>query len=249
MPCFMAHQPAGVQIYLATSFVFTMFQSSALRNDSMRALIGLPKMEAQQKVGAVTKEFMDIKEFENEAREARGQGELLGEHGVLQPGWESSVPGTSRPSTITGSAREKRRAYSIESDKAQEELSSPGSSSLLKFRSPSLEVPGDSIAITGTGSSSVGCGILTNLPQDGSSVVDANVVSRKAVTQKPEHGADYGEFMPFVAESDIEAANRGELPQKPVMFAKPEDRSDKDSILSLGKIAKKKRKRKGRKKK
>ena len=72
MPCFMAHQPAGVQIYLATSFVFTMFQSAALRNDNIRAFFGLPSLDVQrqQKIGAVTKEFVDIKEFEKEAKEA-----------------------------------------------------------------------------------------------------------------------------------------------------------------------------------
>ena len=47
----------------------------------------------------------------------------------------------------------------------------------------------------------------------------------------------------------IEAANRGEMPQEPVTFAKPDDRSaDKDSPLKLGKLIKKKKKRKGRKK-
>jgi len=48
----------------------------------------------------------------------------------------------------------------------------------------------------------------------------------------------------------IEAANRGEMPQEPVTFAKPDDRSDnKDSPLKLGsKLMKKKKKRKGRKK-
>ena len=94
-----------MQIYLATSFVFTMFQSAALRNDNIRDFFGLSSLDVQrqQKIGAVTKEFVDIKEFEKEAKEARGEGDLLGEHGVLQPGWESTIPGTSRPSTIVGS--------------------------------------------------------------------------------------------------------------------------------------------------
>ena len=242
MPCFMAHQPAGVQIYLATSFVFTMFQSAALRNDSIRAIVGLPKKDAQPKEGVVTKEFVGIKEFEQKAREARGEGELLGEHGVLQPGWEITVPGTSRPSTIAGSANGNRRT--LESLKARDGPSTSDPASLRKLWSPSLEVLDDSIAVASVAkSTSAGSGVLM---KEGSSLTDSNV---KALPQKSGHKADDEEYMHVVDEADIEAANRGELPQKPITFANPDDRSDKNSNLRLGNITKKKRKRKGRKKK
>lgn len=241
MPCFMAHQPAGVQIYLATSFVFTMLQSAALRNDNIRAIIGLPKKDAQPKEGAVTKEFVGIKKFEEKAREARGEGELLGEHGVLQPGWEITVPGTFRPSTIAGSAE--RSGKTLRSDKARDGPSSSDPARLRKFVSPTLEVSDDSIAVTSGGRNKSGHGVLMN---KGSSVVDGiSLVAREPLPQKSNHRADDEEYMPFVYESDIEAANRGELPKEPVTFANTDNRSDKNSNLRLA--TKKSRKRKGRK--
>jgi len=236
MPCFMAHQPAGVQIYLATSFVFTMFQSAALRNDNIRAFFGLPSLDVQrqQKIGAVTKEFVDIKEFEKEAKEARGEGDLLGEHGVLQPGWESTIPGTSRPSTIVGSTggSGSGSAYSMEPGK----LTGSDPARLRELWSPSLEVSGSSTANTTSSTSAdsaAGSGVL-----------------RKSRMEKTFDQTAEDEEKAFLSEvAVIEAANRGEMPQEPVTFAKPDDRSaDKDSPLKLGKLIKKKKKRKGRKK-
>ena len=236
MPCFMAHQPAGVQIYLATSFVFTMFQSAALRNDNIRAFFGLPSLDVQrqQKIGAVTKEFVDIKEFEKEAKEARGEGDLLGEHGVLQPGWESTIPGTSRPSTIVGSTggSGSGSAYLMEPGK----LTGSDPARLRELWSPSLEVSGSSTANTTSSTSAdsaAGSGVLRKSPLE------------KTFDQTAED-----EEKAFLSEvAAIEAANRGEMPQEPVTFAKPDDRSaDKDSPLKLGKLIKKKKKRKGRKK-
>lgn len=42
MPCITATSPAGVQIYLLTSFIFTLFQGAALRHNPIRKYIGLP---------------------------------------------------------------------------------------------------------------------------------------------------------------------------------------------------------------
>ena len=237
MPCFMAHQPAGVQIYLATSFIFTMFQSAALRNDSIRAGIGLPKKDAQPKEGTVTKEFVGIKKFEKEARKARGEGELLGEHGVLLPGWETTVPGTSRPSTIAGSPKG--------GGKARDGPPSSDPARLRKFWSPTLEVSGDSIAVTSGSVHKSGHGVLMN---KGSSVVDGScLVTRKPLPQESNHGAEDDEaYMPFVDESDIEAANRGELPKEPVTFANADNRSDKISSNLRLSTRKRKGKRKGK---
>ena len=87
MPCFMAHQPAGIQIYLATSFVFTMLQSAALRNDSFRSLVGLTPKDVKPPAPKTATEFMNLKKFEQEAKEERGEGgEVLGADGVLAPG-------------------------------------------------------------------------------------------------------------------------------------------------------------------
>ena len=242
MPCFMAHQPAGVQIYLATSFVFTMFQSAALRNDNIRAIIGLPKKDAQPKEGAVTKEFVGIKKFEEKAREARGKGKLLGEHGVLQPGWETTVPGTFRSSSIAGSAEGSGKT--LGSDKARDGRLSSDPARLRKFWSPTLEVSDDSIAVSSSARNKSGHGVLMN---KGSSVMDGSLVTHKPLPQESDHRADDDEeYMPFVDESDIEAANRGELPKEPVTFANDDNPIDKNSNLRLG--TKKNRKRKGKRK-
>ena len=44
MPCFASHNPAGMQIYLCTSFMFTTVQSVALRNERFRLMVGLPSL-------------------------------------------------------------------------------------------------------------------------------------------------------------------------------------------------------------
>eukprot|EP00555_Chaetoceros_dichaeta_P011062 CAMPEP_0198268300 /NCGR_PEP_ID=MMETSP1447-20131203/36603_1 /TAXON_ID=420782 /ORGANISM="Chaetoceros dichaeta, Strain CCMP1751" /LENGTH=433 /DNA_ID=CAMNT_0043959261 /DNA_START=271 /DNA_END=1572 /DNA_ORIENTATION=+ len=99
MPCFMSHSPAGVQIYLMTSFVFTLFQGMALRNDPIRDIIGLPAMGAPLPESKFAKEFIALKELEKQAADARGNGPVLG-IGVLAAGFETSFAGINRPSTI-----------------------------------------------------------------------------------------------------------------------------------------------------
>jgi membrane protein insertase Oxa1/YidC/SpoIIIJ len=99
MPCFTSQLPAGMQIYVATSFCFTMAQSAALRNDSCRAIVGLPSMLAKPVEGKYSKQLIELKKLELKAKEIRGDGPLLGK-GVLVHGWELSFPGSRRPSTI-----------------------------------------------------------------------------------------------------------------------------------------------------
>ncbi|CAJ1940076.1 unnamed protein product [Cylindrotheca closterium] len=99
MPCLSAQSPAGLQIYLVSSFTFTMFQSAALRNDTIRGMIGLPVMGSAPTEPKYAKEFMEFKKLEQKAREIRGDGPVLGRN-VLAVGFETSFPGTARPSTI-----------------------------------------------------------------------------------------------------------------------------------------------------
>ena len=99
----MSQSPAGLQIYLLTSFMLTLGQGAALRNDNFRAMVGLPpKGFAAKEEPIIAKEFIKLKQLEQEAREARGDGEVLG-RGVLAHGLEASFAGTNRPSTIEGS--------------------------------------------------------------------------------------------------------------------------------------------------
>jgi len=99
MPCFVSHLPSGVQIYVATSFVFTLVQSTALRTESFRRMVGLPSMLAPPPEAKYATEFVELKKLEQKARELRGDGPLLGK-GVLAAGLEVSFPGRYRPSTI-----------------------------------------------------------------------------------------------------------------------------------------------------
>lgn len=66
MPCITANSPAGVQIYLLTSFTFTLFQSAALRNDSFRALVGLPPKDAPPPDAIYVKEMIQYSKLEEE---------------------------------------------------------------------------------------------------------------------------------------------------------------------------------------
>jgi membrane protein insertase Oxa1/YidC/SpoIIIJ len=102
MPCFSALSPAGIQIYLVSSFTYTLFQGAALRNDTVRGFIGLPAMGSAPTEPIIAKEFMEFKKLEQKAREIRGDGPVLGKN-LLAVGFETSFPGTNRPSTIEGS--------------------------------------------------------------------------------------------------------------------------------------------------
>jgi hypothetical protein len=103
MPCFMSQSPAGVQIYLATSFVFTLGQSYALRSDSFRKLVGLPLRGDAAKAEAIyAKEFIELKRLEQKAREAWGDQEPQGK-GIMANGLMVAFPGRNLPSTIKGS--------------------------------------------------------------------------------------------------------------------------------------------------
>ncbi len=74
MPCFTSQSPAGVQIYLLTSFIFTLFQGAALRNDKFRVLAGLPSRDAPPPEGKLVNEFLQLHKLGKET------------YGVLAPG-------------------------------------------------------------------------------------------------------------------------------------------------------------------
>jgi membrane protein insertase Oxa1/YidC/SpoIIIJ len=105
MPCFTSQLSAGVQVYIVTSFCFTLVQSAALRTESFRQLVGLPSMLTKPAPGRFTTQMLELKLMEQKARELRGDGPVLGK-GVLVHGWEVSFAGKYRPTTIKGSTNQ-----------------------------------------------------------------------------------------------------------------------------------------------
>lgn len=106
MPCFMSNSPSGVQIYLATSFAFTLIQGLALRNDSCRKFFGLPSMDTKPLEPKIAKGFIELKKKEKKAKKKRGHDNIKGK-GILVPGWEVSFTGKHRESTINIEGKER----------------------------------------------------------------------------------------------------------------------------------------------
>ena len=78
MPCLVSQSPAGVQVYLLTSFIFTLFQGAALRHDPFREAVGLQSRNAQLADGKFVKEFIDLNRLERQS------------HGILDQKFHSS---------------------------------------------------------------------------------------------------------------------------------------------------------------
>ena len=210
----MSQSPAGVQIYLATSFVFTLFQGAALRHDPFREYVGLPVMGAPLPEAKLAKEFIELKKIEKEAIDARGDGELLGT-GVLASGWQTSFAGSNRLSTIAGSPDTKMN------NKLDAQI--PGTDSdganmpTLPFVSANLKVSSNEKKLYGP---LVG-NTTTNLTED---------VERETPR------------IAQVSDDIIEAANRGERPAPPIKFA-PEDKGKRTHTkLNIKRIRKTRKK-------
>jgi hypothetical protein len=143
MPCFTSQMPAGVQIYVATSFLFTMGQSAVLRNATFRSTAGLPPIpqpgDTSQNEPKYAQQFIRLKQLEQKAREIRGDGPVLGK-GVLAKDFECSFPGTYRKSTI--------------------QINSSSSSSISGGNRPSFQVT-DKATTTGTNNNTNDIGGIT----------------------------------------------------------------------------------------
>lgn len=105
MPCFTCQLSSGVQLYILSSFIFTAIQSIALRNDTVRNSIGLPSVPIPSSSTPIeapkyAKQFIELKQLEEQARKIRGDGPILGQHGILAHNYEVSFPGRYRRSTI-----------------------------------------------------------------------------------------------------------------------------------------------------
>ena len=225
MPCFMAQQPSGVQLYLATSMVFTLIQSNAMRNDTVRKTIGLPSTNAKARSmeeGEYVKDFLS-KMAERQAAKAKG-GFALGE-GVFILGSNISVPKIGR-----------KRKSSIIVEKKEMTVEDMDESQIMKIKLPdhTLQSP------------------LLVFPE----MYKTTPVPFIPGLREPEfytpHKANNEELtMPDISLDVMEAANRGELPERPVEIAPKKilRMADQKRRRGDGAIDKKKLKSKWNKKK
>ena len=209
MPCFTAQLPAGVQIYIVTSFCFTLVQSTALRTESFRQLVGLPSMLAKPEAGRFTTQMMALKQLEQKAKEMRGDGPVLGK-GVLVHGWEVSFAGKYRPTTIQGS-------------KNQLQNDDPSEEPLVPFRIQASIIPESQIPLNPRL-------LPTSLPVPYIHGISAPLWQlqqqqqqqqqqklNEAAGEEPENPPpeDHREYMPQYTDNVMEMANRGERPVVP----------------------------------
>ena len=194
MPCFMAQQSSGVQLYLATSMVFTLIQSNAMRNDSVRHAIGRPPMGAKAKTmdeGEYVKDFL-AKMAERQAAKAQG-GFALGE-GVFILGSNISIP-----------QRGKKRKSSIVVEKQDMTVDDLDESQILKIKLPdhTLQSP-----------------LLVFPDMFKTTPVPFILGLREPEFYNPKKSTtDYASLKEEEQMKIMEAANRGELPEDKIEMA------------------------------
>ena len=104
MPIFASTQPAMVQIYLVTSFSYSIVQGALMRNDNFRQTIGLPSLDAKPLEPLIAKSYMAKvqKDIEKENMESAPAGS-----GVIAPSPDNgNIMQTSVGGGIIGSKRD-----------------------------------------------------------------------------------------------------------------------------------------------
>jgi len=235
MPCFMAQQPSGIQLYLATSMVFTLLQSNAMRNDIVRQAVGLPPISTKPKEMKSGEHYQDFvkKMKERQAEKAKG-GFILGE-GVSLMAANISVPrfGKKRKSTIV-----------VEKQEEEEELDESKMIKGVEFELPAYSLPSilvfpDSYKTTPT----------PFLPGQRAPVFHTplNGMAPTETTEEEQLS------MPEIPMSVMEAANRGVRPEKPVEMAprevlerREDEKKKSEGSIDVDKLTSKWNRRKGK---
>lgn len=223
MPCFMVQQPSGVQIYLMTSMIFSLCQSVAMRNDSVREAVGLPPMYQKPKgmeEGKFVKEFMEMM---RERQEAKARGEFILGEGVLKLGGMPAQTGRRRKSTIeVVKSEEDVIKESVGGSKVQAvEIELP------LYTLTSLLINPDQFA---TRPAPIAAPPMRNMPT-------------------PSFASDQSlQTMPDISMETMERANRGEKPVQIEMAPKEllEQNKKVDAPIDLNKFMKKRGKQKGK---
>ena len=251
MPCFMSQQPSGVQLYLATSMIFTLLQSRAMRNDTIRQAVGLPSIHVKPRSMSdsdIVQEFL-AKMAERQAAKARG-GYILGE-GVHVTGANISVPrfGKKRRSSIVVEKDDEHEAQKMMLGLQSESSSSRFVEIKLPeyiLRSPLLVQPEMFQSATPIPYQP---GFVPGVFRHTSSGT-----SHSNSMNTDNNGKDAASSMTDIPLSVMEAANRGEKPEEPVVMApidtllrmQEENKSRKDRPIDADKLKSKWIRRKGK---
>mmetsp|Transcript_14551 Transcript_14551/g.23624 ORF Transcript_14551/g.23624 Transcript_14551/m.23624 type:complete len:273 (-) Transcript_14551:38-856(-) len=239
MPCFMAQQPSGVQLYLATSMVFTLLQSNAMRNDAVRKIVGLPPVNTPQRNMADGEHVRDFfeKMAERQAAKAKG-GYVLGE-GVSVMGAQISVPrfGKKRKSSIVVEKGEVMEMDESKMIKVEFEVVDYSlKTGLLVFPDVFKTTP------------------VPYLPGMAAPVFHTPQGSSRPTIEKEEEQQQLSS-MPEIPLSVMEAANRGEKPAEEVKMApkelldrRLESKKMNRGPIDAGKLKSKWNRKKGKKK-
>jgi membrane protein insertase Oxa1/YidC/SpoIIIJ len=249
MPCFTSQLPGGVQIYLVTSFAFTLVQSAALRTETVRGAIGLPSMLAPPPQAKYANEFIALKQLEEKAKEMRGDGPVLGK-GVLAMDFTASFAGEYRKSSIQGSGiltSPITQAAAVSS--ATTNIITPNQGKSAASTSPPAMrvVPPEGPFING-----VSAPLWQLVEQQGqqqerelSDGLDPN--QQETITETETSAREY---MPQFSDEVMEKANRGELPvatqfvdMKNTATSRLSDKLNPERFKRKGKASTKKRRR------
>ncbi|GKY91208.1 hypothetical protein MPSEU_000093500 [Mayamaea pseudoterrestris] len=218
MPCFTAQLPAGVQIYLVTSFVWTLGQSAALRTERFRQVVGLPSLLAPPPEASYAQEFIALKKLEQKARELRGNGPLLGV-GILAPGYQASFAGTHRDTSIRGSDISQAVRETILPETIQPKVRDihPMIPFIHGISAPPSQL------------------LEQKREEERKNQVSSAISTRTQITDR--------EYMPQFDEDVMEKANRGVRPAK-IQFVKRDNETSTPSTVSLKKLSRRTRTRK-----
>ena len=231
----MSNTPAGVQIYLATSMIFTMCQSAALRNDTARGWVGLPAMSSRHpNEGKIVQDFVDLKMKEKEARDSRGgiSSDVPGKHGVLFPGFETAFLGTERRGSILGST---------------------GTTAPIPKFDGVIASPVDFPSLSEMLNQKVGQGVLAPrthvMIPAGDSKDELPPLEGQGTELRPEHLEAEREVMTQKTEKDMDAANRGiiMLPKEEIIGQGKREGNPRK--LNVKRVSDKKKTKKGSQKK
>jgi len=247
MPCFMSQQPSAVQIYLLTSMIFSLGQSTAMRNTTIREMVGLPPLHQKPKgmeEGKFVKEFMELMK---ERQEAKARGEFILGEGVLRLGATYARVGKRRESSIV--VKESEEEYWRKESSAADKSGDDGDSkNTTTVKAVEIELPMYTLSSLLVNPDLFATRPTPMLQSTATSMIGGSMFN---------NGASPDAMMTSMSDIPIdvmEKANRGEKPvmDKPIEMAPKEllrSKKKEDVPLDVHKMKMKRSKKKGKGKK